>query len=80
MIGREQPPPLSNSRSKRAPFSFVGDLANSLFDVATVSDVKKLKQHVDKLYSMQLRKTILLHENRQWTDEQPDGHHRNSTF
>ena len=54
MIGREQPPPLSNSRSKRAPFSFVGDLANSLFDVATVSDVKKLKQHVDKLYSMQL--------------------------
>ena len=42
---------------KRAPFSFVGDLANSLFDVATVSDVKKLKQHVDKLYFMQLSMT-----------------------
>ena len=57
MLGREQPPPSSNSRSKRAPFSFVGDLANSLFDVATVSDVKKLKHHVDKLYSMQLSMT-----------------------
>ena len=48
---------ISNSRSKRAQFSFVGDLANSLFDVATASDVKKLKQHVDKLYSMQLSMT-----------------------
>ena len=54
MLGRMQPPLLPNSRSKRVPFSFVGDLANSLFDVATVLDVNKLKQHVHKLYAMQL--------------------------
>ena len=33
MLGRTQPPLLPNSPSKRVPFSFVGDLANSLFDV-----------------------------------------------
>ena len=64
--------------SKRAPFSFVGDLANSLFDVATVSDVKKLKQHVDKLFYATIydcwcyrhdRETILLYENLQRTYE-----------
>lgn len=51
MLGRMQPPLLPNSPSKRVPFSFVGDLANSLFDVATVLGVNKLKQHVNKLYA-----------------------------
>ena len=54
MIGRSKPPPVSNSRSKRAPLSFVGDLANSIFGVATTSDVKKLAKHIDKLYRMHL--------------------------
>ena len=57
MLGLKQPPLLPNSRSKRVPFPFVGDLANSLFDVATVLDVNKLKQQVHKLYAMQLSMT-----------------------
>ncbi|XP_076458592.1 uncharacterized protein LOC143292262 [Babylonia areolata] len=54
MVGRSKPPPVSNSRSKRAILPFVGDLASSLFGVATSSDVRKLQKHVSRLYKMQI--------------------------
>ncbi|XP_076461459.1 uncharacterized protein LOC143293948 [Babylonia areolata] len=54
MVGRSKPPPVSNSRSKRAILPFVCDLASSLFGVATSSDVRKLQKHVSRLYKMQI--------------------------
>ncbi|XP_076466992.1 uncharacterized protein LOC143298147 [Babylonia areolata] len=54
MVGRSKPPPVSNSRSKRAILPFVGDLASSLFGVATSSDVRKLQKHVSRPYKMQI--------------------------
>ncbi|XP_070196545.1 uncharacterized protein [Littorina saxatilis] len=51
----------TNTRSKRAPFSFVGDIASSLFDVATNSDLKKVANHVYKLFNMQLRLSAVLY-------------------
>ncbi|XP_076452713.1 uncharacterized protein LOC143288249 [Babylonia areolata] len=38
----------------RAILPFVGDLASSLFGVATSSDVRKLQKHVSRLYKMQI--------------------------
>ena len=51
ILGKDKNFPRSNSRSKRALFSFIGDVAKGLFDVATTEDINKLASHVDKLYN-----------------------------
>ena len=54
MLGRVKPPAPSRSRSRRALLPFVGDIASSLFGVATANDVKTLAKHINKLYTMTL--------------------------
>ena len=52
MLGFDKNVPKSNSRSKRSIFSFVGDIAKGLFDVATEKDINSLSQHINKIYNM----------------------------
>ena len=45
--------PSTQSRSKRALFDFVGDLASGLFGVATQGEINTLKHHINNVYEHQ---------------------------
>ena len=55
MLGPTPPPPSANSRSKRSPFSWIGNIAGALFDVVTKEDLERVTKIIEKVHRDQVR-------------------------